>query len=145
MPPLLNIADSIFKPHKRYSFRTRSAHLNREMAINKLSRLILIKSKDYRDSSAILVFLYIIVCIFRKKSEELCDIVYESLGFLPTKARVGDRLSVHLVRGYLLASILDIAFYHKALNERFNIGRETPAVKHLFAYSYLLEILLSGV
>ena len=45
---------------------------------------------------------------------EICYIVYESLGLAPAEARVGYRSSVYVLVD-LLAAVLKVALYHKAL------------------------------
>ena len=48
-------------------------------------------------------------------------LVDKTFGFIPTEAGVGDRFTVDIFTDFL-STVFDIAFYHKALKELFDIG-----------------------
>ena len=67
------------------------------------------------------------------------------LCFLPAKARVGDRFTVHLVTSDFLTTILQIALNDEAFEKFVDVAVVTAWVKHLFAYTRLLKIFFTVV
>ena len=61
--------------------------------------------------------------------KSVCHFEKELFGLFPAKTGVSDGFSVHAL-AYLLASVLDIALYHQALYELFNIVVVLSHVQH---------------
>ena len=75
--------------------------------------------------------------------QQVCDLKHETLGLLPAETGVGDGFTVDGVGTDLLASILKIAFDHKALDHPLDVGTVAAAVQYLLDNARLLKILLA--
>ena len=64
------------------------------------------------------------------------DVEYLPFGIAPAEAGVGNGFSVHLV--FRLVALFQKAFYHKALDDFFEIGIVKAVLHNLFADTYLL-------
>ena len=76
----------------------------------------------------------------------LSNIVNQSFGLIPAKARVGNGFSVNMISAsdFLIAR-LQIAFDHNTFYETFNVFVASSGVQNVFDDTDLLLVFLSGV